>query len=172
MLKILRCKKISVACEIFQSEIHGRKIYKHLPAKRGSPLRLHLFGCSTPISQREDFPTESKIEQKNMKGSRDAEFGRNDALGKFARNGCQKSKMAKDSPCYSIFGDRGAWLQKIRGFYFRYGRGAVGGLSTVGSSLTCTTRSGCLWIWTDVVNIRRGAQFRTVGPSVDLHYPV
>lgn len=172
MLKVLRCKKISVACEKFQSEIHGRKIYKHLPAKRGNPLRLHLFGCSTPISQRADFPTESKNEQKNMKGSRRLNLVEMMLLKKFARKGCQKSKMAKDSPCYSIFGDRGAWLQKTRGFYFRYGRGAVGGLSTVGSSLTCTTRSGCLWTWTGVVNIRRGAQFRTVGPSVDLHYPV
>ena len=75
MLKVLRCKKILVACERFQGEVHGRKIYKHLPAKRGNPPR-HLFGsCSTPFPRRENIATESKIEQKNMKGSRMLDLG-------------------------------------------------------------------------------------------------
>ena len=70
MLKVLRCKKISVECEGFHGEVHGRKIYKHLPAKRGNPPR-HLFGsCSTPFPRQENIATETKIEQKNMKVSR------------------------------------------------------------------------------------------------------
>ena len=78
--------------------------------------------------------------------------------------------MAKDSPSCSIFGDRGAWLQKTRGFFFR-GRS--------GGAVDCRIQFDLhhpKWLpagsGQSVGNNFSGDQFRTIGPSVDLNYPV